>query len=53
MNTPEEQELRLSGLAIKQDGFLKAHNRIYELIFDLSWVQSHLSIADSFSGNLD
>lgn len=52
-DSPEEQELRLSGLVIKQDGFLKTHNRIYELIFDLSWVQSHLSITDSFSGNLD
>jgi hypothetical protein len=36
----EEQELRLSGLAIKQDGFLKIHNRIYESIFNSHWVKS-------------
>ncbi|MDJ0583058.1 AAA family ATPase [Crocosphaera sp.] len=43
IDSPEEQELRLSGLVIKQDGFLKIHNRIYESIFDSHWVKSQKS----------
>ncbi|MEO1375104.1 MAG: AAA family ATPase [Cyanobacteria bacterium J06635_10] len=39
IDSPEERELRLSGLVIKQDGNLKIHNRIYKSIFDCSWVQ--------------
>ncbi|MBC1225415.1 AAA-like domain-containing protein, partial [Nostoc sp. UCD120] len=39
----EEQELRLSGLVIQQDGFLKIHNRIYESIFNSIWVKSQKS----------
>lgn len=37
-----EKELILSGLVIKQDGFLKVHNRIYELIFDQQWIERTL-----------
>jgi PAS domain S-box-containing protein len=33
-----EKELILSGLVIKQEGYLKVHNRIYELIFNESWI---------------
>lgn len=40
IDSPEEQELRLSGLIIQQDGFLKIHNRIYESIFNSIWVKS-------------
>lgn len=32
-DSPEETELILSGLVIKQDGYLQVHNRIYELVF--------------------
>ncbi|WP_202219393.1 AAA-like domain-containing protein, partial [Okeania sp. KiyG1] len=38
-NSPEEKELCLSGLAIKQNELLKIHNRIYELIFNRSWTE--------------
>ena len=38
IDTPEEQELLLSGLVIKENSFLKVHNRIYESIFDSRWV---------------
>ena len=37
-----ERELLLSGLAIAQQGLLKPHNRIYQSIFDLNWVEMHL-----------
>ncbi|MEH1819139.1 MAG: AAA-like domain-containing protein [Nostoc sp.] len=39
VDSPEEKELLLSGLVVKQQGVLKVHNRIYELIFDSSWVE--------------
>ncbi|MDJ0618691.1 MAG: AAA family ATPase [Calothrix sp. MO_192.B10] len=38
----EVRELLLSGLVIQEEGLLKVHNRIYELIFDLGWVESML-----------
>ncbi|MDJ0533203.1 MAG: AAA family ATPase [Xenococcaceae cyanobacterium MO_207.B15] len=47
LDSPEEQELRLSGLVIKQNGNLKIHNRIYKSIFDRSWVESKWGIVDS------
>ncbi|MBW4636411.1 MAG: AAA family ATPase [Iphinoe sp. HA4291-MV1] len=38
VNSPEERELLLSGLVVKQQGSLRVHNRIYKLIFDSSWI---------------
>ncbi|MBH8552518.1 AAA-like domain-containing protein [Nostocaceae cyanobacterium CENA357] len=35
----EARELLLSGLVIKEQGYLKVHNRIYELIFNSSWIE--------------
>ena len=40
VDTPEERELLLSGLVVKQQGFLSLHNRVYELVFNSSWVNS-------------
>ncbi|NEN87645.1 MAG: hypothetical protein F6K48_01400, partial [Okeania sp. SIO3H1] len=37
-----QKELCLSGLAIKQNGLLKIHNRIYELIFNRRWIEYNL-----------
>ncbi|WP_414587167.1 AAA-like domain-containing protein [Scytonema sp. PCC 10023] len=42
VDSPEERELLLSGLVVKQQGSLKVHNRIYELIFNPSWINLHL-----------
>jgi hypothetical protein len=36
-------ELRLSGLVVKQDGFLRVYNRIYESVFDDNWVEKELA----------
>jgi PAS domain S-box-containing protein len=44
IDSPEERELSLSGLIIKQQGFLSVHNRIYELIFDENWVKRTLNL---------
>ncbi|NES24446.1 MAG: diguanylate cyclase, partial [Symploca sp. SIO3E6] len=43
-DTPQETELLLSGLVIKQQGSLRVHNRLYKSIFDLSWVEKTLDI---------
>ena len=42
-DSPVEQELRLSGLVIKQDEVLRVSNRIYRLIFNNHWVKQHSS----------
>lgn len=34
-----EKELILSGLVVKQQGSLKIHNRIYQSIFNRSWLE--------------
>lgn len=44
VDTPEARELILSGLLIKQQGYLKIHNRIYELIFNGSWIEANANI---------
>ncbi len=41
-DSPEQMELRLSGLVIKQQGKLKVCNRIYESVFNQAWVESLL-----------
>lgn len=40
--SPEQAELRLSGLVVKQDGQLKVNNRIYQSVFNLGWVEESL-----------
>lgn len=42
VDSPEERELLLSGLVVKQQGSLKVRNRIYEIIFNRSWVERHV-----------
>ncbi len=41
-DTPQQTELLLSGLVVKQQGQLRIHNRLYESIFDISWVEKVL-----------
>ena len=42
-DSSEQMELRLSGLVVKRDGFLRAYNRIYEAVFDDNWVEKELA----------
>ncbi|NER50809.1 MAG: hypothetical protein F6J92_29890 [Symploca sp. SIO1A3] len=42
VGTSEEKELLLSGLVVKEGRYIKVGNRIYELIFDLVWVESQI-----------
>jgi hypothetical protein len=39
VDSPDERELLLSGLVVKQQGSVRVHNRIYESIFGRSWVE--------------
>ncbi|WP_421654384.1 CHASE2 domain-containing protein [Leptothermofonsia sp. ETS-13] len=46
-NTPEYLELRLSGLVVKQAGYLVVFNRIYQTVFDQRWIRQELGMAES------
>ncbi|MDX2232765.1 MAG: AAA-like domain-containing protein [Leptolyngbyaceae cyanobacterium bins.349] len=37
--SPEQMELRLSGLVVEHNGKLRVYNRIYHAIFNLEWVE--------------
>uniref|UniRef100_B8HXM0 WD-40 repeat protein n=1 Tax=Cyanothece sp. (strain PCC 7425 / ATCC 29141) TaxID=395961 RepID=B8HXM0_CYAP4 len=41
-DSPEQTELLLSGLVIKQDGWLRVKNRVYAEVFNLTWVEAQL-----------
>ncbi|GAB4209789.1 MAG: hypothetical protein Fur006_69840 [Coleofasciculaceae cyanobacterium] len=42
-DSPEQMELRLTGLVVRGEGRLKAYNRIYQSVFDLNWVEKELA----------
>lgn len=39
----EQTELRLSGLVLREEGYLKPFNRIYKEVFNLDWVNKQLA----------
>ena len=42
-DTPEQMELRLSGLVVRQQGELRVYNRMYKLVFNPHWVEEVLA----------
>jgi WD40 repeat protein len=48
-DTPEQVELRLSGLVVKNQGKLKVYNRIYQNVFNLTWVEEELGALRPYS----
>ncbi|MFN6465772.1 MAG: CHASE2 domain-containing protein [Nostoc sp. DedVER02] len=48
-SSPEQMELRLSGLVVKQQGFLKVYNRIYAAVFNQNWVDKALFSSQSLA----
>ncbi len=48
-DSPEQMELRLSGLVVKQQGKLKVYNRLYKRVFNPDWINKALTEY----GNLD
>ncbi|AFZ15952.1 AAA-like domain-containing protein [Allocoleopsis franciscana] len=48
-DSPEQVELLLSGLLVKCDSTLKVHNRIYQAVFNLEWVNKQLEKLPSYT----
>ena len=42
-DSDEQIELRLSGLVVKREGKLKVYNRIYQTVFNLTWIEKALA----------
>ncbi|MEG4273977.1 AAA-like domain-containing protein [Microcoleus sp. M2_D5] len=51
-DSPEQMELRLTGLVVKQSGRLKVYNRIYQSVFNLDWVEKQLANLRPYSESL-
>jgi WD40 repeat protein len=41
-DSAEQIELLLSGLVVKQAGYLRSYNRIYQEVFNLEWIEKQL-----------
>lgn len=52
-DSPEQIELLLSGLAIKNNGYLQVRNRIYAEVFNLEWVDKQLGKLRPYSQTFD
>ncbi|MCY7277421.1 MAG: AAA-like domain-containing protein, partial [Phormidesmis sp. CAN_BIN44] len=56
-DTPEQIELRLTGLVVKHEGTLRLHNRIYGEVFSQTWLDNALAklrpYATSFTAWVD
>ncbi len=52
-DTPEQMELRLTGLVVKQSGKLKVYNRIYQSVFKLDWVEKQLAAFRPYSESFE
>jgi WD40 repeat protein len=42
-DSPEQVELRLTGLVVKRDGKLRVYNRIYQRVFNRDWLERSLA----------
>jgi vacuolar-type H+-ATPase subunit H len=42
-DSPEQMELRLTGLVVRQQGQLRVANRIYQAVFNTDWVEKELA----------
>lgn len=51
-DSPEQIELRLSGLVVEEQGYLRVYNRVYATIFDLNWVEKALANLRPYSETL-
>ncbi|HBL58870.1 MAG TPA: hypothetical protein DDZ80_10235, partial [Cyanobacteria bacterium UBA8803] len=48
-DSPEETQLRLSGLVVKQQGKLRISNRIYQAVFNQKWIDQQLAALRPYS----
>ncbi len=51
--SPEQTDLRLSGLVVQEQGKLKIYNRIYRQVFNKTWVEKQLEKLRPYSQNFD
>jgi WD40 repeat protein len=49
----EQTDLRLSGLIVQKQGKLKVYNRIYEQVFNITWVEKQLEKLRPYSQNFN
>ncbi len=49
-DSPEQVELRLTGLVVKRDGKLRVYNRIYEQVFNQTWLERSLAELRPYGG---
>ncbi|BAZ08603.1 WD-40 repeat protein [Calothrix sp. NIES-4071] len=52
-DSPEQTQLVLSGIVEKQQGLLKIRNRIYQEIFNITWVEKQLGLLRPYSQSFD
>ncbi|MEG4070857.1 AAA-like domain-containing protein, partial [Microcoleus sp. Pol11C2] len=50
-DSPEQMELRLTGLVVKQSGKLQVYNQIYKSVFTAYWVEKQLADLRPYSEN--
>jgi WD40 repeat protein len=51
-NSPDQVELLLSGIAVRDQGSLRVYNPIYAAVFDQTWVEQQLNRLRPYSANL-
>ncbi|MGK7874760.1 MAG: AAA-like domain-containing protein [Xenococcaceae cyanobacterium] len=52
-DSPEQMELRLTGLVVKREGTLRVTNPIYQQVFNKSWVEKELNNLRPYSENFN
>ena len=52
-DSPEQIELLLSGLVVKNKGYLQVSNRVYAEVFNLEWVEKQLGQLRPYSQTFD
>lgn len=52
-DSPEQLELLLSGVVIRQQGCLRIKNRIYQRVFDQNWVQNQLDMLRPYAAAIE
>ncbi|MEG4148855.1 WD40 domain-containing protein [Microcoleus sp. Pol12B5] len=52
-DSPEQIELLLSGLVVKNKGYLQVRNRVYAEVFNLEWVEKQLGQLRPYSQTFD
>jgi WD40 repeat protein len=51
--SPEQTELRLSGLVVQRQGILSVYNQIYQRVFDVNWIERQLASLRPYSETLN